>query len=164
MPQLPFSVLLVLLAFFTSPEMHLAGHPADPPEVFNGVVLRPTPRAVAERGGPTLAFTRPGQARRTFRTYWQRVFSTLRNSIYFCLYSIVMMWNKKYPVDFKLLIVLNRCQLETIFHEERACFSCRPGALLLVPWPTWRGAAFREVSGVCGHGKWHWTQRNQPAN
>ena len=29
--------------------------------VFNGVVLRPTPRAVAERGGPTLAFTRPGQ-------------------------------------------------------------------------------------------------------
>ncbi|CAE7240652.1 NMA111, partial [Symbiodinium necroappetens] len=29
--------------------------------VFNGVVLRPTPRAVAERGGPTLPFTRPGQ-------------------------------------------------------------------------------------------------------
>mmetsp|Transcript_77663 Transcript_77663/g.186317 ORF Transcript_77663/g.186317 Transcript_77663/m.186317 type:complete len:1086 (-) Transcript_77663:243-3500(-) len=29
--------------------------------VFNGVVLRPTPRAVAERGGPTLQFTKPGQ-------------------------------------------------------------------------------------------------------
>lgn len=29
--------------------------------VFNGVVLRLTPRAVAERGGPTLPFTRPGQ-------------------------------------------------------------------------------------------------------
>ncbi|CAK9049172.1 Pro-apoptotic serine protease NMA111 [Durusdinium trenchii] len=38
--------------------------------VFNGVVLRPTPRAVAERGGPTLAFTRPGQVEMGRRENW----------------------------------------------------------------------------------------------
>merc|ERR1719188_94957 len=29
--------------------------------VFNGIVLRPTPRAVAERGGPVPPHTRPGE-------------------------------------------------------------------------------------------------------
>lgn len=58
----------------------------DATEVFNGVVLRPTPRAVAERGGPTLAFTRPGQARRSEHIDKGWVFSTLR-ILYFCLYS-----------------------------------------------------------------------------
>ena len=164
MPQLPFSVLLVLLAFFTSPEMHLAGHPRGSTRGLQRCGASSYTQSSGGTWRAHLGLHASGPGTANVPNILTKGIFNLENSIYFCLYSIVMMWNKKYPVDFKLLIVLNCCQLETIFHEERACFSCRPGALLLVPWPTWRGAAFREVSGVCGHGKWHWTQRNQPAN
>ena len=58
-------------------------------EVFNGVVLRPTPRAVAERGGPTLAFTRPGQARPRL---WKLLPNILTQGIFnlreLCIFSL----------------------------------------------------------------------------